>query len=81
MEMVMKIANPCDTVDESGKWFGIVRWCDDDIIDALEDHNIEATPENISSVRAHLENEHWFTDCMIAAGWDYIDSLITSEFN
>lgn len=74
--MVMTINQPCDTVDASGEWFGLVRWCDEDIEAGLEDCGIEVTEDNVAAVRFDLENGHGFTDNMIMAGWDYIHDLI-----
>ena len=67
-------AAPADDQQEED-WFGIVRWCDKDIANALEENGHEANDENISKVRNGLET-HWFTDSMIGAGWDYINDVI-----
>lgn len=59
----------------ANKWFGRVRWCDEDIAEALEQREIKATEEAVFKVRNRLES-HWFTDHMIEAGWDYIFATI-----
>lgn len=61
--------------DQEEDWFGIVRWCDADIANALEENGHEVNDENIAKVRNRL-NTHWFTDHMIEAGWDYINDVI-----
>lgn len=58
------------------KWFGIVRWCDDDIAAMLEGMGIDATKKNIAAVRCACENNHHFTDGMIEAGWAAIEYAI-----
>lgn len=59
-------------------WFGIVRWCDDDIRTALEDAGKEVNDENVSKIRQALDN-HWFTDYMIEHGWEYINETVRNE--
>lgn len=59
----------------SGKWFGIVRWCDEDIAGALKERGFEANDYNIGMIR-ELCSHHSFKDQMISAGWDYINSMI-----
>lgn len=56
-------------------WFGKVRWCDDDIVDALQFKCINPTDEKVSLVRRQLEH-HGFQDHQIGSGWDYIYSTI-----
>lgn len=58
------------------KWFGIVRWCNDDIASMLEGMGIDATEKNIAAVRCACENNHHFTDGMIEAGWAAIEYTI-----
>lgn len=57
------------------RWFGQVRWCNEDLMSALEEHGYPATKENVEKLRNMCDN-HWFTDHMIAAGWDYINNSI-----
>lgn len=52
-------------------WFGKVRWCNDDIVAALQDKHIEPTEENVSRVRTQL-GHHAFTDTQIEHGWEFI---------
>ena len=51
------------------EWFGVVRWCNDDVEALLIDMGVEPTAENIDKVRCACENNHYFTDSMIEAGW------------
>lgn len=60
----------------NNEYFGIVRWCNDDIAAKLEDMGIEASEENIAAVRCACENNHHFTDTMIEAGWMAIEYTI-----
>lgn len=64
-----------DDVEINGEseegWFGYVRWNIDDLKVALEDKGYPDTEENISKLYDLCSN-HYFTDYMIAAGWDYI---------
>ena len=57
------------------EWFGIVRWCEDDIRAALIDRGFKPTKEAIALVRFSMENGG-FDGHQIEAGWDYIDSII-----
>jgi len=63
-----------DTVSRQ-EWFGIVRWCEEDIADALDRHGIPATQSNIDEIRVRCEH-HFFTDAMIETGWSVIESFI-----
>lgn len=56
-------------------WFGIVRWCEDDIKHVLEEYGYETCPENIAMIREKCEH-HCFTDGMIETGWDYINAYV-----
>lgn len=57
-------------------WFGIVRWCDSDLENALERYGLEPNDEMIGELRRRCDTHH-LEDCMIAAGWDYIDYTIS----
>lgn len=57
-------------------YFGIVKWTNADLAEALEENNIPATEENIATLRDECENNHHFTEPMIAAGWDTINNYI-----
>ena len=56
-------------------YFGMVRWCEDDLVDALEERNIPATKSNVQRLRNRLEHQV-FAAPMISAGWDFIDATI-----
>lgn len=64
-----------DRGSEGGQYFGIVRWCDEDLANALTGHGYQASEDNIAELRTKLEH-HSFTDHMISAGWDFIESCI-----
>lgn len=53
------------------KWFGQVRWCEDDLKMALEDQGYPATENNIAKLYEICQS-HWFTDHMIEVGWQYM---------
>ena len=56
---------------DNTEWFGIVRWCEADVRNALEIQDYPVTENNIEKLIA-LCNSHWFTDHMIEAGWEWI---------
>lgn len=60
---------------EKAEWFGIVRWCRDDLVSALIDKGYPLTENNISKLY-EICNHHWFSDHMIEAGWDFINCNI-----
>lgn len=62
-------------VDET-EYFGVVRWCDEDLKDAFETRGIEPTKEMVSVLRSRCEKP--LTDLMIERGWEVIDSVIPS---
>lgn len=55
--------------------FGVVRWYNEDIENALEENDYEVTAENVSKIRNLLEH-HSFSDHMIGSGWDFINTTI-----
>lgn len=62
-----------------GGWFCIVRWCNEDIQNALRDYGFNTGAENVYLIRNELEfndNPAGMEEKMIAAGWDYIESVI-----
>lgn len=59
-------------------WFGVVRWCNGDIISQLETMGIAASDDNVNAVRCACENNHHFTDGMIEAGWESLSETIAS---
>lgn len=66
-----------DNYDQESEedWFGKVRWCNDDIVAALQKKHIKPTDENVSLVRRQLEH-HIFRDVQIERGWGHIDWVI-----
>ena len=66
---------PDDEPDDEPEWFGVVRWCDEDIAAELELLNYPDTPEAVAIVKKGLDS-HWFTDHMISSGFEYMDSII-----
>lgn len=62
-------------------WFGIVRWNNADLEGALEECGIPSTRDNVDELRTACENNHHFTDQMIAAGWDTIHNIIDNVFS
>lgn len=65
--------------EEPEEWFGMVRWCDADLENALEVEEIEVSEHNIGLLRDRLEH-HSFTDMMIERGWDVIYQNIAEIF-
>ena len=61
-------------------YFGIVRWCEEDIANAIETQGYEPTEENIAKIRNML-NHHSFIDCMVEAGWDFIYNTVNGGLN
>lgn len=53
------------------EWFGMVRWCEDDLKNALELMGYPVTENNISKLYAACQH-HYFEDMMVEAGWRYI---------
>ena len=68
-----------DIDSEDTEWFGIVRWCDEDISVALQNDDIEPTQDHIDEVRYRL-GHHSFEDLMIERGWDCIHEVIHSIY-
>jgi hypothetical protein len=60
------------------EWFGIVRWCEDDIHEALINNGYEPTEEAIRLIRKNCEH-HYFKDAMVETGWDYINAYIAEN--
>ena len=61
--------------NDEDDWFGEVRWCEEDLRNALEVQGYPVTENNIAKLYA-MCNHHHFTDCMIERGWDYMYALI-----
>ena len=63
------------------KWFGTVKWCDEDICVALEDCGIEEYyaddwDDIVGEIHARLENHHALADLMTEAGWEVIHHVV-----
>lgn len=63
--------------EEKEEWFGEVRWSKDDLADALEVKGYPVTEENVNKL-LDMVDDHWFTDYMIQAGWEYIYEQINN---
>jgi hypothetical protein len=62
-------------LEHLGRW-GIVTWCDEDIVTALERSGADHTPENIKAVREHLYVES-IDDRMTEVGFAVIEEAIS----
>lgn len=78
IEDVCLIVHTEEKSTDDTTWFGIVRWCDADLKEALILRGYPATENNIARLR-NLCETHWFTDSMIETGWEYIYNKIFSE--
>jgi hypothetical protein len=65
-------------MENNNNYFGVVRWCEEDVADAIETQGFEPTEENVKTVMSEL-NEMALTAVMIQAGWDYLYSLVNEE--
>lgn len=68
---------PLEMLEDEGN-FGIVTWCDEDLINALEMKSLPPTEHNVGILKG-LVNNHWFVDFMSEFGWDYIYDKIASN--
>ena len=59
------------------EWFGEVKWSREDLENALEVQGYPVTENNVKKLY-NMVNNHWFTDYMIEAGWDYMYGYIGS---
>lgn len=62
--------------------FGNVTWCEQDIINAVENicgDELEEFNEIVNDVCSRCGNGHELTDVMISAGWDVINSMVYQE--
>ena len=64
-------------VDTNNGYYFIVRWCDNDIAEALGEYGVEATESNIEEVKMRCRH---IEDRMIESGWDVIESAIQDMF-
>jgi len=62
--------------DREDKWFGIVRWCNEDIACKMVCMGITPTKKSILEVRDFCEKNKSFNDTMCKAGWDMIETAI-----
>ena len=60
------------------EWFGEVRWCEEDLKNALEVQGYPVTENNIAKLYEAC-NSHWFTDFMVERGWEYMYDMIGSD--
>ena len=58
------------------EYFGIIRWCREDLIEALELCGIEPTEDAIDTLYERVDT-HWFTDFMTERGWALIFSCLS----
>ncbi len=65
-------------MENNSNYFGIVRWCAEDVADAIETQGFEPTEENVKTVMDTL-NESAFISFMIQAGWEYLYNLVNKE--
>lgn len=69
------LSSYADLLEENKFWFGRVRWCDEDIKEALLNHGFDDCQENISVIKDQCLH-HCFRDGMIETGWHYINTYI-----
>ena len=60
---------------EDVNYFGVVRWCDEDIKAALRDLEYSDCDKNVSIIREQCMHR-CFVEAMEATGWHYISSYI-----
>lgn len=65
-------------MENNNNYFGIVRWCEEDVADAIETQGFEPTEENVKAVMAEF-SEAALQTTMIQAGWDYLYNLVNEE--
>ncbi len=58
------------------EWFGMVRWCREDLKEALESTDHPVTEDNIDALFCALDNDEDLIERMISAGWDFIYDTI-----
>ena len=68
-----------DYLNRDAASFGVVRWCDEDIEDALEEAGVPNTEENVAAIRAKCEH-HAFADAQIETGLNYINAYVAEVF-
>ena len=60
------------------EWFGKVRWCEEDLKEALRTQGYPVTENNVAKLYDRC-SKHWFTDHMIEAGWEYMYCCIGDD--
>lgn len=65
-------------MEDKKEWFGEVRWCEEDLKNALECVGYPVTANNVAKLYA-VCNSHWFTDFMIESGWEYMYNTIGND--
>ena len=59
------------------EYFGMVRWNEDDLRNALEENDVRPTDERVAQLRKLCEHTD-FEDAIVCAGWDIIYSYINN---
>lgn len=59
------------------EYFGMVRWNEDDLRNALEENDVRPTDELVAQLRKLCEHTD-FEDAIVCAGWDIIYSYINN---
>lgn len=65
-------------MENNNNYFGIVRWCEEDVANAIKEQGFEPTEENVKIVMGTL-NESAFISFMVQAGWDYLYNIVNQE--
>ena len=58
--------------EKPDEWFGVVRWCDDDIRAGLRDAGFRDDDDSVGLIHDKLANSSALTGGMIERGWDFI---------
>lgn len=79
-EEIVYTENMCSSTKDTDEtdWFGQVRWCEEDLKNALEVQGYPVTENNVAKLYS-LCTHHFFTDCMIERGWEYIYDQIGGD--
>ena len=64
--------------ENNTKFFCIVRWCEEDIEEALRQYGYDPSPEMVAIIRRNCEH-HCFREAMIETGRDYINAYISEN--
>ena len=67
-------------IEERYNRFGMVAWTAEDVAAALKNAGYSDDLENVAIISSAL-GHHSFTDCMIEAGWEHIDTIISNHAN